>query len=216
MYGLRTAYIVMCSVQVPFNIVYILLFWRHAGEQAAAEALGGLYPVIAFVYYLVLFSIGITIVVKSIGMTETDVREKAPQLWFSLKIGMIPFFVVNFLSIAAMLLLLTVASRGIFIFGVLLTIPFLAGATWAAMLPGSIIGVRAIRALIADGVMPSKHCMLHLVAQFIFCADVLDCAYITAIYRKRNRLLCGIVSVLYLAAAIAVAAVCVMVVRVWI
>lgn len=98
----------------------------------------------------------------------------------TLKYGLIPFFLIHFISITFLFLTAFVASRGT----ILIAFPVIVGliacgslCTWLAMLPGAIYGVQTIRTARRMGMIGPKTALL----QFIFLLDVLDTVYLSLV-----------------------------------
>lgn len=94
-------YVVLLSLQVPFNVTYFLMFFsRDAASWEKFFTIG--YLIVAFLYFAVLGVVGIKNILSSFRAYETK----------DFECGMLPFFIVNFLSMTALALMLLVASRG--------------------------------------------------------------------------------------------------------
>lgn len=193
-------YIILLSLQVPFNVTFFLSILT-SDEKAWSINFGIFYLVIAVLYFFILGIIGIGSILKSFKAYRAQNFEYCINGLMLLKYGMVPFFIVNFLSMSALALMLLVASRGTVIFAAPFLLAFAMFCTWLAMLPSSFFGLQVVRFGVDDGKI-SKGKVWHILFQFCFLLDVLDTVYIAAVKYKRGRIFAIIVCVVYVLCAL--------------
>lgn len=189
-------YVVLLSLQVPFNVTYFLMFFsRDAASWEKFFTIG--YLIVAFLYFAVLGVVGIKNILSSFRAYETKDFEYCIKGLMILKYGMLPFFIVNFLSMTALALMLLMASRGTMLFAapILLVVAML--CTWFVMLPSSFFGLQVIRFCADEGKI-GKSIILHILFQFCFLLDVLDTVYLTAFKYKKGQIVAVIVCLVYM------------------
>ncbi len=206
-------YITLLSLQVPFNVFYIFLLTSDMAEKYGTVMLP-LYAVIAFFYFSLVIAMAVINIIRSFSAFNKGDYEHCIRGMVRLKYGMIPFYIVNFFSILFILALIILASRGIIVVAGFIVIPvvfIILGAiffiTWLSMLPGAFFGVQALRSAVRSGSMTSLSAFFHGILQFIFCIDVFDTAYLTAVKWKRNRVSAIIVCTISLMAFVVFASV---------
>lgn len=99
------------------------------------------------------------------------------------KIGLIPFFLINFLfwfSIIGILLNPMMGFIGVFL------IPFAAISTYLTMLITSIYGISLISVMGRKNILTWGQCVIHIIFQLIFILDVADSIFLFVKYRKAN------------------------------
>ena len=182
---LLIAYVVLLSIQVPFNIMYFGAL-LSSGSESLMTTFGIGYPIIALSYFVALIVIGIISVVNSFIAYKKNDFEYCIKGFMILKYGLIPFFVVNFLSMTFLALIFLVVSRGTIIFAAPIFLLIGISFTWIAMLPSSFWGVQVIRFAVRDGKI-GKSKILHIFLQFCFLLDLLDTVYLVAFKYKRGK-----------------------------
>lgn len=182
---LLITYVVLLSIQVPFNIIY---FWTllSSGSESLMTAFGMGYPIIALLYFAALIVIGTISILNSFKAYKENDFEYCIKGFMILKYGLIPFFVVNFLSMAFLALVFLVASRGTIIFAAPIFLLIGISFTWIAMLPSSFWGLQVIRFAVRDGKI-GKSKFLHIFLQFCFLLDLLDTVYLAAFKYRRGK-----------------------------
>lgn len=193
---LLITYVVLLSIQVPFNIIYFGAL-LSSGSESLMTAFGMGYPIIALLYFAALIVIGIISILNSFKAYKENDFEYCIKGFMILKYGLIPFFVVNFLSMAFLVLVFLVASRGTIIFAAPIFLLIGISFTWIAMLPSSFWGVQVIRFAVRDGKI-GKSKFLHIFLQFCFLLDLLDTVYLAAFKYRRGKVASILVCLAYL------------------
>ena len=149
------------SVAAPIGILY--LGWGGAGWNRANGSLFLVYlGAILLVQLLGWISVGAAIS----AYRRNDVARLLSG-WRTLKLGSIPFYILNFLWSVLAWGAIVAASRGIF----LLLVPIPVAITWLMVLQSGFTGWLAIRNLRETGTDVS---VLHSVCQFLPVLDVLS------------------------------------------
>lgn len=193
---LLIAYVVLLSIQVPFNIMYFGAL-LSSGSESLMTTFGIGYPMIALLYFVALLVIGIISVLNAFKAYRKNDFEYCIKGLMILKYGLIPFFVVNFLSMTFLALIFLIASRGAIIFATPIFLFVGMFFTWIAMLPGSFWGVQVIRFAVRDGKI-RKGKLLHMFLQFCFLLDLLDTVYFAAFKYRRGKAAAILVCLTYL------------------
>lgn len=202
------AYIALLSVQVPFNIAYFLTY-LSTDRDATGMYFGAGYLIIAGVYFAALGVLGIVNILRSFRAYKAGDVEYCIKGLMTLKYGMVPFFIVNFLSMTALILLFLVASRGTVFFAVPGLLVVAMFCTWLPMLPSSFFGLQVVRFCADEGKL-GKSKPWHILFQFCFLLDVLDTAYLTVFKYQRGKAAAAVVCAVY---ALFILLVCVLLAR---
>lgn len=89
-----------------------------------------------------------------------------------IKFGCVPFFIINFILWLIGFAILMVATRGILLFSLPVTLPVLVGITYILMLITSWFTANAIMLAQKSGCLQKTIGIYGMIAQFIFVADV--------------------------------------------
>lgn len=185
-------YVLLLSVQVPFNIAFFLFAFSAVSSKslpATGKSMTFLYFVIAVIYFVTLGVLGIMNIIKSFQAYAQRKAEYSLKTMLILKYGMVPFFVVNFLSITLLFLIAFAATKGIIIIAafpiVIVMLLFAVFCTWLAMIPGTFYSIQVIRFGMAEGKISSGWAVWHTLLQFFFLTDILDTMYLAV--RKWHR-----------------------------
>lgn len=149
------------SVAAPLGILY--LGWDGAGWNRSNGSLLLAYLLgIGLVQLLGWVSAGAAV----LAYRRNDMA-RLRAAWRTLKLGAVPFHILNFLWSVLAWGALTAASRGVF----LLLVPIPIGLTWLMILQSGVTGWLYIRCLRESG---KDAAILHSVCQFIPVLDVLS------------------------------------------
>lgn len=190
-------YIVLLSMQVPFNLIYM---WTALVKLEIKTAVI-MYVAIAALFFTVVGILGIVNVVKGFRAYRSDDQEYCLRAMLKLKYGMVPFFILNFLGMSTLTFLAVVASRGMVLLMFPLPIIFVAMgviATWFAMLPGSIYAVWVACFAVKEEKITRAQLVVHIILQLLFLTDVLDAAYLAVRHFHRGKKGAIVVITLYL------------------
>ena len=195
-HALQIVYIILLSVQVPFNLFYLWLGLTQMEKMTAVF----LYFGIAALFFGAVGILGIVNVVKSFRAYRRGDLEYCLKAMLKLKYGMVPFFIVNLLGMTMIFLLALVASRGTIIL-MFPAVAFFIGlgvlCTWLAMLPGSFYAFQVARFAEKEGKTTRGRMILHMILQCLFLVDVLDAAYLSVKHWKRGRVGAILIGLLY-------------------
>lgn len=149
------------SVAVPIGILY--LGWGGAGWNRFNGWLLLAYLVeIGLVQLLGWISAG-----AAVSAYRRNDMDRLLSGWRTLKLGSIPFYILNFIWSVLAWGAMTAASRGIFI----LLVPIPIGLTWLMIIQSGVTGWLYIRCLRESG---EDAAILHSVCQFLPVLDVLS------------------------------------------
>ena len=159
------------SVAAPLGILY--LGWGGAGWNRSNGSLLLVYLLgIGLVQLLGWASAGAAV----LAYRRNDMA-RLRAAWRMLKLGAVPFHILNFLWSVLAWGALTAASRGVF----LLLVPIPIGLTWLMIIQSGVTGWLYIRCLRESG---EDAAILHSVCQFIPVLDVLS----TLLLLRRRRI----------------------------
>lgn len=159
------------SVAAPLGILY--LGWGGAGWNRSNGSLLLVYLLgIGLVQLLGWASAGAAV----LAYRRNDMA-RLRAAWRTLKLGAVPFHILNFLWSVLAWGALTAASRGVF----LLLVPIPIGLTWLMIIQSGVTGWLYIRCLRESG---EDAAILHSVCQFIPVLDVLS----TLLLLRRRRI----------------------------
>ena len=151
----------LASVAAPIGIV--CLGWGGAGwNRSNGTLLLAYLLVIGLVQLLGWVSAGAAV----LAYRRNDMA-RLRSAWRTLKLGAVPFYILNFLWSVLAWGALTAASRGVF----LLLVPIPIGLTWLMIVQSGVTGWLAIRCLRESG---EDAAILHSVCQFLPVLDVLS------------------------------------------
>lgn len=179
-------YIVLLSMQVPFNLIYM---WTALVKMEIKTAVL-LYVVIAALFFTAVGILGIVNVVKGFRAYRRDDQEYCLRAMLKLKYGLVAFFILNFLGMLTIAFLAVVASRGMVMLMFPMQIIFVAMgviATWFAMLPGSVYAFWVARFAVKEGKITGGGLIVHTILQLLFLTDVLDAAFLAVRYFNRGK-----------------------------
>ena len=155
-------YILLLSIQVPANIVCLIIASYSVASGGRAGIPAGVYLLLAALYWAAVAALGIRCIVRSFRAFARQDSDACFKGMLTLKYGLIPFFLINFISITFL-------------------------CTWLAMLPGAFYGVQTIRMACRMGRIGPKAALLHGILQFIFLLDVLDAVYLSLVTFRAAR-----------------------------
>ena len=183
-------YILLLSIQVPANIVCLIIASYSVASGGRAGIPAGVYLLLAALYWAAVAALGIRCIVRSFRAFARQDSDACFKGMLTLKYGLIPFFLINFISITFLFLTAFVASRGTILFALPVIVGLIAFGslcTWLAMLPGAFYGVQTIRMACRMGRIGPKAALLHGILQFIFLLDVLDAVYLSLVTFRAAR-----------------------------
>ena len=126
---------------------------------------------------------GVRVIVDALRRSRRHDGAGLRSSLITLKFGLIPFFIVNFVLWALFNVLVIAASRGL---GIFMTPAYIAAAvvlTYLAMVPSSVYGICWIRLLRSAGQLDKGGATRHTVMQLIFVLDVISAAILMRRYR---------------------------------
>lgn len=174
------AYVLLLTAALPFNILYLITAVLN-GENGKYKVFLGAYGVLAVVYCLAVLCLGLVNMAGSFLACGRGDSVACINRMLILKYGLVPFFVLHFLTLILLGLIAIVASRGtiIFAFPVFFSaVALCVGITWLLMLPGAFYGVQVVRLGAKEGRLTGREAVIHGLLQFVFVADVLDTMYL--------------------------------------
>lgn len=105
-----------------------------------------------------------------------------------LKLGAVPYFILNFLFCAGLAFLVVASSRGFIIFSpipILFVIPIF--LTYGTVVSTSIYGIFYIASLLKEGKITIGKAILHILLQICFVLDIVDTLVLLIIYRVKKN-----------------------------
>lgn len=110
-------------------------------------------------------------------------RTFARRVMLLTKIGLLPFFILGELVMAALMIL---SIHPVLAVTGWIAIPFATAIGWAAMMGGSIWAMSYALGLYRDGLISGGECTVHVVLQVFFFADVVDAIILFVRGRKKE------------------------------
>ena len=132
-----------------------------------------------FILFLI-FSI-INIISIRIDFKNNDSRKLLKKMR-RIKIGLIPFWVINFLAYIPICTILIVAGHG---FGFLI-VPIFIFASYIVLLLTSIFSILYLLNLRKNGIIQNKNLIIHTLLQLLFVFDIVDTIYIIKKWGKKQ------------------------------
>lgn len=150
----------LLSVITPIGILY--LGWGEGWNAANSSLLAFYLLMICLLQLLGWVSAGAAILAY-----RRNAVDRLLAAWRTLKLGAVPFYILNFLWSVLAWGAVVAASRGIFI----LLVPIPIGITWLMVVQSGVTGWLSIRSLRKEGMDVSA---LHSLCQFLPALDVLS------------------------------------------
>lgn len=108
-----------------------------------------------------------------------------------LKLGAVPYFILNFLFCAGLAFFVVACSRGFYIFIIFSPIPILfvipIFLTYGTVVSTSIYGIFYIASLLKEGKITIGKAILHILLQICFVLDIVDTIILLIIYRVKKN-----------------------------
>ena len=200
-HALQFLYIILLSLQVPFNLCYLRIGLTQMEKGKAVV----LYLIIATLFFSVVGILGIINVVKSFRAYRNDDLEYCLSAMLKLKYGLVPFFVLNLIGMSLLFFLALVASRGTIILMFPMVVFFVGVGvvcTWLMMLPGSFYAFQIARFAEREQMITRGWLIVHTILQCLFLVDVMDAAYLAIKYWDRGKKGAFVIGSIYILALI--------------
>lgn len=139
------------------------------------------------VIYGGLAGLGIVNIIQSFKAYKRGEVEFCFDSMLVMKYGMIPFFILNYVSAVINHMIMLVAGHGITILIMPLTVLAAVFMTYLYLLTGAFWGLQTVRACKKNGLLSKRGAVFNGILQYIFVVDVASTVYLSVKVCKRGK-----------------------------
>jgi len=139
-------------------------------------------PIIFLLWFIFYFIFSIVNIISLIYDYKNNNSEILFKKMKRLKIGLIPFWIINFICYIPISAILLVAGHG---FGFII-VPIFIFLSYTVLIFTSIFSIVYLKLLRRNEIITKKQFIIHTILQLFFILDVIDTLYILKILRKTN------------------------------
>jgi len=111
--------------------------------------------------------------------------EKLLKKMRRIKLGLIPFWVINFISYLYIIIIFIITPTGIF--AVFFIVPIFIFVSYIVLLLTSTFSISYLFSIRKNGIIQNKDFIIHSIIQFLFVFDIIDVTYILKKWGKPNN-----------------------------